>query len=178
MKSRTVIGAAASLAVALLGLGATDASAAGASPDSLCSGDLYVNRATNASITFTQASGPNSSVTGGPGVTLGISTSTTFTVGGSITASAEVDASAVVAAVKVSTGVTITTSKSGTTAVSGSWTVPSNWQLGRLAIGSNKYQGTVTRYHERKDCSLARVGSSALYNAPANEWTFNTTRVA
>lgn len=174
------------LAAGLVTLGATGASAAsgdgsspnGITPLSVCSGDYYYNKATIGSMTFTQASGPNSSVSGGPGVTLRISTSTTYTVSGTISASAEVDASAVIAAVKVAAGVAITQSRSTTTSVDGAFTVPGNWVLGRLAIGAEKYRGIVTKYHELRSCAVSQVGTSASFDAPANEWTFMPTRVA
>lgn len=148
------------------------------SPASLCSGSYTFFKTNNTGIQFTQASQPNSSVTGGPGVTLSISTSTTFTVSGTVSASAEVSTSAIFASVSATMGVSITNSKSGTTTNSGSWTVPSNWNIGRLAIGAMKYKGTVTKYLENKDCVDVQVGSSASYNAPQNEWHFQTSKVS
>lgn len=174
------------LATALCGAllvvgGATTASADDAppiSPLSLCSGSNIIYKTSNASTTFTQASQSNSSVTGGPGVTLAISTSATFTVSGTISSSVDVTASTVVASVKSSLGVSITTSKSGTTTNSGSWVVPLDYEIGRLAIGSMKYKGTVTKYLENSNCVQVQQGTSAAYNAPVNEWHFQHTKVA
>lgn len=146
--------------------------------DSLCSGSRVVYKSSSSAGSFTQASGANSSVTGGPGVTLAISTSTTFTVSGSITATTGVTVSNVVASVKADVGVTIGASKSGTTTNSGSWTVPSSYGSGRLAIGSMKYSGTTTKYIENSSCTLVKQGSSATFNAPQQEWHFQTSRVS
>lgn len=177
------------LAAALVLLGLTGASAesshggSGGAPStnratSLCSGGRTVYRASNSSITFTQAKGTNSSITGGPGITLTISRATTFTVGGSIGASADVSASAEIVTVKQAFNVTLTASKSGTSTSSGSWKVPANYKVGRLAIGAFKYKGTVTRYLENKNCALVKYGAAAQYNAPANEWSFQRSKVA
>jgi hypothetical protein len=155
-----------------------DVSSGTVSPDGLCSGSRVVYRTANSSITFTRASQSNASVTGNGGVTIGISTSTTFTVSGSITTTADVTLSAVVGSVKSSMGVTIGASRSGTTSNSGSWTVPTSWQIGRLEIGSNKYAGTTTKYLENSNCVLVKMGTAATYNAPAQEWHFKTSRVA
>lgn len=148
-----------------------------ASPDSQCSGSLTVYRS-SASTAFTQASGPNSSVVGSTGVTIGISTSTTFTVGGSITASSTVSASAAIASVSATYGATITATKSGTTTSSGSWMVPASYQIGRLSIGAFKYRGLTTRYLENSACVLVKLGTSASFNAPRNEWAFITSKVS
>jgi hypothetical protein len=144
---------------------------------SLCSGSRVVYKATKSGAVFSQASGANSAVTGGPGVTLGISKTRTFTVGGSITTTSGISASAVVASVKADVGVTIQASRSGTTTNSGSWRFPSNYKIGRLAIGSIKYSGRVTKYLENKNCVLVNLGA-ASYNAPKNEWHFSTSRVS
>jgi hypothetical protein len=117
-------------------------------------------------------------VTGGPGVTLKISMSVTFSVSGSISSSAEVSGSVVVATVKAQLGSTIGATFSGTATSSGAWTVPSDYQIGRLAIGSNKYAGTVTKYVENTNCVWVKIGTSATYNAPAKEWHFRTSKVA
>jgi hypothetical protein len=137
-----------------------------------------VYKASNSSITFTQASGSNSSVTGGPGITLTISRATTFTVGGSLGASIDVSGSIEVVTIKQAYNVTLTASKSGTSTSTGSWTVPSTYKVGRLAIGAFKYKGTVTKYVENKNCVLVKFGTAAQYNAPANEWSFQRSRVA
>ena len=156
--------------------------AANAAPSSvkssLCSGSTIVYKNSTTGSAFTQASGVNSSVTGGGGVTLQISTSTTFTVSGSITATADVSASVAIATVKQGYGVTIGASKSGTTSTSGSWKVPSTYKVGRLQIGAMKYTGSVTKYVENKACVLAQVGKAATYNAPKQEWHFQTSKVS
>lgn len=151
---------------------------AGPASAGVCSGSYTFNKVTNDSITFTRATGSNSSVTGDTGVTLKISKSTTFKVSGSIDGSAEVSVAKVVAAVKAKLGATIAASRTGKSSTSGAWTVPPNYKKGRLAIGSNKYKGTVTKYLENKACVNVKVGSSAKYNAPKNEWHFKTSKVA
>lgn len=145
---------------------------------SLCSGSRTYTKATNTGVAFQQAGGDYSSVTGGPGVHLSISTTRTFTVSGTITSTAEVSADAVIASVKSGVGVSIGKSQSGTTTNSGLWVVPSNYKIGRLAIGSMKYRGTVTKYLENSNCVAVKLGSSASYNAPKREWHFQTTRVS
>jgi len=70
-------------AIALALVVATGGTASAAEPEvgpQAACGNQFIYKAANASITFTQAAGPNSSVTGGPGVTLAISKTTTFTV--------------------------------------------------------------------------------------------------
>lgn len=145
---------------------------------SQCSGSRTFTKVSNDSITFKQASGNNSSVTGGPGVTLTISKSTSFTVGGSITKSADVGVDLVIASIKSSLGVTVQASRTGTSSTSGAWKVPSSYKVGRLAIGANKYKGTVTKYLENKGCVNVKLGSSAKYNAPKKEWHFKTSKVS
>ncbi|GAB3142616.1 hypothetical protein [Marisediminicola antarctica] len=160
--------------------GTTSAMAAdpgNASPQGLCSGSRIVFKSTTTGGPFVQASQPNSSVSGGPGVTLGISTSTSFTVSGSITATTGITVSNVVASVKADVGVTIGASKTGTTTNSGSWTVPATWNVGRLAIGTAKYSGTTKRYLENSACTLV-LQNSTSYNAPQQEWRFQTSRVS
>jgi hypothetical protein len=147
-------------------------------PQSVCSGDYYFYKANITSHEWTQASQSNSSVTGGPGVTLAISTSTTFTVSGSITITGEVSLSDTIVSVKASVGATIGKSKSGTTTNSGSWTVPASYNKGRLAIGTEKYKGTTTRYHETKSCTNVASGSPSSYNAPSQEWDFEHFKVS
>jgi len=178
MKNSVKAATVALVAIFALGLGVAPASASEAGPLSLCSGSNQKNTANNKSITFTRASGANSSVTGGPGVTLTISKSTTFSVSGSITGSSSVSASVVVATVQAQVGATIGASYSGTSSSSGAWTVPSTYQIGRLEIGSNKYAGTVTHYVENSNCVWVQSGTSAAYDAPAKEWHFKTSKVA
>lgn len=163
-------------ALVVLG-GPTSAMAADPSPQGLCSGSRIVFKSSTTSSPFVQASQANSSVTGGPGVTLGISTSTSFTVSGSITATTGITVSNVVASVKADIGVTVGTQKTGTTTNNGAWTVPSTWNVGRLAIGSFKYSGTTRRYLENSACTLV-LQNSTSFNAPKQEWHFQTSRVS
>jgi hypothetical protein len=146
-------------------------------PNAECSGSNIVYKTTGVSSVFTQAAGSLSSVTGGPGVTLEISTSETFEVSGSISATTSVSLSSVVASVQQDVGVTIGVSKSGTTTNAGSWTVPSDYVLGRLALGAVKYSGTTTQYLENSGCNLIKQGESAAFDAPSQEWSFQTSRV-
>ena len=110
-------------------------------------------------------------------MTLGISTSTSFTVSGSITATTGISVSNVVASVKADVGVTIGSSKTGATTNSGSWTVPATWNVGRLVIGAAKYSGSTRRYIENSTCVLVFQNSTS-YNAPQQEWHFQTSRVS
>jgi hypothetical protein len=166
------------VAIATVGVTAGTASAAEISPYGLCSGSNYVYKTVVTSgPTFTQATQPNSSVTGGPGVTLSISTSTNFTVTGTVSTSATATAGVILAQASVTAGVSLAVSKSGTTTNSGAWTVPSNYQVGRLAIGSYKYSGTVTQYLENSSCTLIQQGSPLSFNVPRNEWSFMPSRL-
>ncbi|WP_156109993.1 hypothetical protein, partial [Cryobacterium sp. MLB-32] len=158
-------------AVMVVVVGATSATAADPSPQSLCSGSRVVYQSSTTGGPFVQASQANSSVTGGPGVTLGISTSTSFTVSGSITATTGISVSNVIASVKADVGVTIGSSKTGSTTNSGSWTVPATYNVGRLAIGAAKYSGSTRRYLENSNCVLVFQNSTS-YNAPQQEWHF------
>ena len=142
-----------------------------------CSGGRQVDKVANESTRFTQAKGDGSSVTGGPGVTLKSSRTKTFKVSGSISDTREISAGRVIAAVKRSLNVTIQASRSGKSSVSGEWTVPRKWKIGRLAIGSIKYKGSVRHYVENRNCKLVKVGDTALYNAPKGEWHFQRSRV-
>jgi len=157
--------------------GAADLGSRVGASRSLCSGGRVFYRASHTGTAFAQASGANSAVTGGPGVTLTISRSTTFTVGGSITSTGGISASAVIATVKADVGVTVQASRSGTTTNSGAWRVPGNYTIGRLAIGSLKYSGRVTKYLENSGCQQLSQGTVS-YNAPRNEWHFQTSRVS
>ncbi|MFT2712392.1 MULTISPECIES: hypothetical protein [Clavibacter] len=146
-------------------------------PNAECSGSNIVYKTTGVSSVFTQAPGSMSSVTGGPGVTLQIDTTVSFEVSGSINATTSVSLSSVVASVQQDVGVTIGVSKTGTTTNGGSWTVPSDYVLGRLALGAVKYSGTTTQYLENSGCNLIKQGESAAFDAPAQEWSFQTSRV-
>lgn len=174
---RRIIASTALAAMLLVG-GANAASATDVTPQGLCPGGREVYKASNSAVAFTQASGGNSSVTGGPGVTLSISTSTTFTVSGSIGTNVDITASAAILAIKQGYSVTVQASRSGTTTNSGSWTVPASYNVGRLQIGAMKYAGTVTKYLENTSCVLVKKGSTVTYNAPKNEWHFESSRVS
>src|SRR5690606_16475405 len=139
-------GAAAMMTAALISFAPTAAHAGE------CEGGRHVYKVSHESKRFTQAKGANSSVTGSGGVTLKISKSTSFTVGGSISDTREVSVGRVIASVKRKLNVTIQAKRKGKSSVSGAWTVPANWEIGRLAIGSIKYKGTVTRYVENRAC--------------------------
>ena len=172
------------LATALVIAGGTSASAitpsdalTPASTQSECSGSRTVYQSTKDGGVFTQAAQSNSSVSGQGGITIGISTSTTFTVGGSFTTTAGVSASTIVATVKADFAVTVQASRSSTTSNSGSWTVPESWGSGRLAIGTMKYRGTVTKYLENRNCQLVQQDQGS-YNAPQAEWFFTKARTS
>lgn len=178
MKTKRMLTTALCASLLLVGFSPGVASAAPPLPTGVCSGGKVTYKATYSPEKFTQAIGKNSSVTGGPGVTLGISTSTSFTVGGSITTTTDVSVDAVLATVKVGVGVAVTESKSGTTSTSGSWKVPKSYKVGRLAIGSMKYKGTVARYVENRNCVRVMTGSSARYDIPVDEWHFQRSKVS
>jgi hypothetical protein len=130
--------------------------------------------------TFTRASGPNSAVSGDPGVTLTISRTTTFTVGGSLGATMAISASAIVATVQQSINVTLTASISGTSTSSGAWTVPDSYTNGgQLQIGAMKHTGTIQKYHTKPaDCSNGSLAATTSYNAPENSgWYFRHVRL-
>jgi hypothetical protein len=96
---------------------------------------------------FTRASGHPVRVSGDPGVTLTISTSTTFTVIGTIGANAQISGSVVVLTVQEQINVSITASISRATTNSGAWTVPASYTIGgRLEIGARKFSGIVSKY--------------------------------
>ena len=129
--------------------------------------------------TFTVASGDNAVVSGDAGVTLAISRSTTFSVGGSISNTSSISASLVVATVSDALGVTITSSYSGTSSSSGSWTVPDDYTNGgRLEIGALKHSGEVQQYQANPDdCSNGDLVSSAAYDAPETGWFFKHVKI-
>lgn len=174
---KSFISAALIASVALVACVGGPAHATESSIDGLCSGSRIVYKATKSGSAFARASGKNSSVTGGPGVTLTISTSTTYTVGGSLTTTTGITAGSVVASVKADIGVTVQASRSGTTSASGAWKVPSSYKQGRLELGSIKYSGRVTKYLENRNCQLVQQATTS-FNAPRNEWHFQTSKVA
>jgi hypothetical protein len=148
-----------------------------ASTQSLCPGNYVHYTVASSGYNFQQATGSMSYVSGDTGVTLSISTSTSFTVSGSLTTTGSITASSVVASVQASVGVTVTQTKSGTTTNSGAWTVPSNYLKGALAIGSLKYHGTVYKYLENSAC-VDILQATTAYNAPQNSWHFATFKIA
>lgn len=131
---------------------------------------------------FQRASGANASITGGPGVTLTISRSTTFTVGGSITATADVGASVAWKLISAKLGgalaVGVNASFAAMSSSSGAWTVPSTYKTGRLEIGAIKYQGKVQKIKYNTGCGIVNVGTAATFNVPKDEWHFRHTKVA
>ncbi|WP_299958652.1 hypothetical protein [uncultured Modestobacter sp.] len=165
------------MALALVASGGSVAMAGEQGVQGLCEGG-YVNVASNTGVGFQQATGLNSSITGNRGVTLAISTSTTFTVTGTVSANTDISVGAALAAVKVNTGVSVAASKAGTTSASGAWVVPDTMNVGRLQIGAMKYRGSVTRYRESASCARTKVGTSVSYNVPKNEWHFMTSKVS
>ena len=147
------------------------------SPNSQCSGSRTYYTVKSTGSTFQQAAGANSAVTGSTGVRLSISTSTTFEVSGSVTSSSSITVSAGVAAIQAQVGVTVGVKKSGTTSTGGSWTVPANYKIGKLQIGALKYQGTISKYLENSAC-VSVLQASTAYNAPAQNWHFQTSKVS
>lgn len=168
---------AAVLAFGLVAIGTPAAHADEPTPKSLCAGGRVVYKASKAGSGFVRASGKNAATTGGPGVTLTISTTDTYTVGGSLTTTTGISAGSVVASVKADIGVTLQSSRSGTTSSTGSWKVPSSYKQGRLEIGSFKYSGSVSKYIENRSCQLVRQATTN-FNAPRNEWHFQTSKIA
>jgi len=55
--------------------------------------------------------------------------------------------------------------------------VPATWAVGRLAIGANKYSGSVKKYKESPTCVNVLQGTTP-YSIPKREWHFQTTHVA
>jgi hypothetical protein len=148
-------------------------------PQSACGADDYNYVDTSTGYTFTRASGNNASVSGDAGVTLTISTSTTFTVGGTIASNSQVSASIVIMTVSQALNISLTASISRTSTNSGAWTVPASYTNGgRLEIGARKYNGVVTKYRAKpSDCSNGTYISSASYNAPDDGWYFKHTQL-
>lgn len=147
-----------------------------ASPSrSQCSGDRYFYKKHDDKKKFKRAKGSYSAVSGDAGVTLTISKTRTFTVGGSISATQNVSVDAVVATLSASVGETVSLTYSDQSSVSGSWKVPSSYKKGgRLEIGANVHSGYVTKYRERKDCSIYTYSNPATYkNLPENNWHFH-----
>jgi hypothetical protein len=166
---------------ALTAFGATaiPALAEEVTPQAACGPNDFNYVDTSTGYTFTRASGNNASVSGDAGVTLSISTSTTFTVSGTIGSSTGLSASIVILTVKQDLNISITASISRTSTNSGSWTVPNSYTNGgRLEIGARKYKGVVTKYRAKPaDCSNGAYISSASYNAPDNSWHFQHTKL-
>lgn len=129
--------------------------------------------------TFTRANGTRAVVSGDPGVTLTISTTTTYTVGGTLGGNTQVSASIVILTIQQQLNYSITASLSGTTANSGSWTVPNSYTNGgRLEIGGRKHSGAVQKYRAKpQDCSNGALLGAASYNAPEDGWYFKHTKL-
>lgn len=131
---------------------------------------------------FQRASGANASVTGSAGVTLSISTTTTFTVGGSVTGTVDVGVSAAWKLISAKLGgavaVGVNASFAGASTSTGAWTVPSTYKTGRLEIGAIKYVGRVQKVKYNTGCGIVNVGTAATFNVPKDEWHFRHTKVA
>ena len=91
----------------------------------------YVN--TSYGYVFTRASGTQSAVSGDPGVTISISTSTSFTVSGTLGGNTQISASIVVLTVQQSMSISITAGFTRTTTNSGAFQVPWDWTNRRNA---------------------------------------------
>jgi hypothetical protein len=179
-KSWATVGAVAALAVGGVATPAMAASDLGLiTPQGVCGAGDYNYEAVADSYTFTRASGNNSVVTGDPGVTLSISKTTTFTVGGTLGGTSSISASVVVATIQQQLNYSITASLSGTTTDSGTWTVPSDYTNGgRLEIGARTHSGAVQKYAAKPaDCSNGRLVSATNYNAPEAGWYFKQTKL-
>lgn len=171
----TVAGAFATL---LIGGMATPAMAAdnpgSATPQAACGPGDYNYKDVGDVYTFTKASGFNSTVSGDPGITLNISRTTTFTVGGSLGITSSISGSIIVLTAQSQLGITLTASISGTSSSSGSWTVPNNYPRGgRLTIGARKHRGTIEKFRAKPaDCTNGSLIASTSYNAPEEGWHF------
>lgn len=129
--------------------------------------------------TFTRANGTRAVVNGDPGVTLTISTTTTYTVGGTLGGTSQISASIVILTIQQQMNYSITASLSGTTANSGAWTVPKSYTNGgRLEIGARKHSGAIQKYAAKpKDCSNGKLVGATSYNAPEDGWYFKHTKL-
>jgi hypothetical protein len=120
---------------------------------------------------FTQASGSGSGVIGGPGVTLTISRSTSFTVSDSVETTGGFTASIDIAAVNAAISPTVGVSFSGESTSSGAWTVPSSYTRGELEIGTDLHSGDVARWTTYTDCTSKKTATSN-YKLPVHAWDF------
>jgi hypothetical protein len=166
-------------AFSAFGATATPALAGPPTPKMACNLNDYNYVDTSTGYTFTRASGTNASVSGDAGVTLTISTSTTFTVSGTIASNTQLSASVVIITVNQAFNISITTGISRTSTNSGAWTVPASYTNGgRLEIGARKYKGVVTMYQAKpSDCSNGAYISSASYDAPDDGWYFQHSKL-
>lgn len=166
----------------LLSAGASAAAAAPGSSDpqkTPCQGETYYVVSAPGPAHFKKSSSPYSSVTGGPGVTIAISRSKTFTVGGSITGTVSADAGIILAKVGTSVSIQGSTSWSDNVTVGGSFTVPSTWKVGRLSIGTMGYNGTWKYVQSRpSDCAAITLRGGSYYDIPRDEFHFPSERVS
>ena len=149
--------------------------AAPAAPASQCSGDRYFYKKHDDQVKFKRAKGAHSAVSGDPEVTLSISRSRTFTVTGSVNASQSVSVKVAVVTVSAGLGESVSLAYADQSSSSGSWKVPKSYKHGgRLEIGARVHSGYVTKYRERKNCTIYTYPDAALYtNLPENSWHFH-----
>lgn len=153
-------------------------STAAMTPDSACPNGGVAWEDEGDTYSFTQASGSNSRVSGDPGVTLSISTSTAFTETGSIGTATGITTSDVITTVKTDVNVTISKGYTKTSSNSGSWTVPASYTNGgALAIGTRKHRGSVQKWQVNAFCAPSKIMSSVSYNAPETGWYFKRFRL-
>lgn len=145
-------------------------------PQALCDGRAYYTTKVTSGPTFKQAKQSGAAVTGGPGVTLSITRSKSFTVSGSVTGTAGFDAGAIIAKASASVGVTLGASYSSTITHGGSWKVPRTWKVGELAVGSLTYSG---KWYQKRELPTCRIytSKSGSFKAPRKSFHFNTRRV-
>lgn len=154
-------------------MAADDNAGVSVSPNSACPNGAVVWEDEGDTYTWVQASGNNARVSGDPGVTLGISTTTSYSETGSISVSSGITVSDVITTVKTDVGVTISQGYSMTTSSSGSWTVPASYTNGgALAIGARKHKGSVQKWQANVNCAPTTLLSSSSYKAPEVGWYF------
>jgi hypothetical protein len=175
-KRMAMVGAFAALAA---GVVLAPVPATAASPRAACGAGDYNYQAVADTYVFTRASGANAVVSGDPGVTLSISKTTTYTVGGTLGGTSSISGSVIVATIQQQLNYSITATMSGTTTNSGSWTVPASYTNGgQLEIGARKHSGAIQKYAAKPaDCSNGRLVATTNYNAPQVGWFFKTTKL-
>ena len=183
MKVRTLaVGALTAALAASIGVSApafADAPKVGPTTNAACPNGGTTYRTVGDDYTFTRAAGNQAVVSGDPGVTLQISKTISFTVGGTLGGNTTVSASAVVLTVQQQLNYSITGSYTATSSNSGAWTVPATYTNGgRLEIGARKHTGWVYKYQLTATCSLGnQIGSGANYNAPEEGWYFKRSKL-